>query len=112
VAELEAAGVRHCHTDFYLATKVNFLSGERVACSAKLGPTTTEYFLDYRERAERAPAAALIAVNTTHADKLERRLQRLGIGYQRLDLMKPVLLGFSRPVDPSVLFPDREFPVR
>jgi hypothetical protein len=112
VGELESAGVRFCHTDFYLATKINFLSGERVVCSAKLGPTTTEYFLDYRARAERAPDAALVAVNTAHAAKLERRLQRLGIAYRRLDLMKPVLLGFSRPVDPAVLFPDREFPVR
>ena len=48
VASLEAEGVRHCFTDFFLATKVNFLSGERVVCSAKLGPTTTEYFFEYR----------------------------------------------------------------
>jgi hypothetical protein len=112
VAALQEAGVRFCHTDFYLAAKVDFLSRERVVCSAKLGPTTTEYFLDYRARAEAAPDAALIPVNATAADKLERRLQRLGVGYQRLDLMKPVLLRFSRPVDPALLFPDREFPVR
>jgi hypothetical protein len=112
VAELEAAGVRACHTDFYLATKINFLSQERIVCSSKLGPTTTEYFLDYRRRAEAAADAALVAVNTSHAEKLERRLQRAGIAYQRLDLMKPVLLRFSRPVDPALLFPDREFPVR
>jgi hypothetical protein len=112
VADLEAAAVRFCHTDFYLAAKINFLSGERVVCSAKLGPTTTEYFLDYRLRAERAPDAALIAVNAASAEKLERRLQRAGIAYQRRELMKPVLLGFSRPVDPSLLFPDREFPLR
>jgi hypothetical protein len=112
VAALEAEGVRHCHTDFYLATKVNFLSRERVVCSAKLGPTTTEYFTEYRRRAEQAPDAALIAVNATNAEKLERRLQRAGVSYQRLDLMKPVLLRFSRPVDPALLFPDREFPLR
>jgi hypothetical protein len=112
VADLEGAGIHACHTDFYLATKVNFLSAERVVCSAKLGPTTTEYFLDYRSRAEQAPAAALIAVNATSAEKLERRLQRLGVGYQRLDLMKPVLFRFSRRLDPAELFPDREFPLR
>jgi hypothetical protein len=112
VAALQDAGVRFCHSDFYVATKVNFLSREGVVCSAKLGPTTTEYFLDYRARAEQAGDAALIAVNATQADKLERRLQRAGVAYRRLELMKPVLLGFSRPVDPALLFPDREFPVR
>lgn len=112
VAALEQAGVRFCHTDFYVASKVNFLSEERVVCSAKLGPTTTEYFFEYRARAEQAADAALVAVNSTNAEKLERRLQRLGIAYRRLDLMKPVLLGFSRPVDPVLLFPDREFPLR
>ena len=50
VAELESAGVRWCYTDFHLATKVNFLSEERIICSAKLGPTMTEYFVEYRER--------------------------------------------------------------
>jgi hypothetical protein len=112
VADLEAAGIHACHTDFYLATKVNFLSGERVVCSAKLGPTMTEYFPDYRARAERAPEAALIAVNGANAEKLERRLQRLDVTYQRLELMKPVLFRFSRRVDPADMFPDREFPLR
>jgi hypothetical protein len=109
---LRQAGVRHCHTDFYLAAKVNFLSGEGVICSAKLGPTTTEYFAEYRTLAEQAPEAALIAVNATAAEKLERRLARAGVGYERIDLMKPVLLHFTRPVDPSLLFPDRDFPLR
>jgi hypothetical protein len=112
VSDLQEAGVRFCHTDFYLATKVNFLSAERVVCSAKLGPTRTEYFLDYRPRAEAAPDAALVAVNTTHAAKLERRLQRQGIRYERLESMKPVLFRFSRPVDPALLFPDQDFPLR
>jgi hypothetical protein len=111
VAELDAAGVRWCYTDFYLATKINFLSGERVVCSAKLGPTTTEYFFDYRATVDEAPAAALIAVNPTAAEKLERRLERLGVTYQRHDLMKPVVIP-SRKVDPSELFAGREFPLR
>jgi hypothetical protein len=112
VADLQAAGVRWCHTDFYLATKVVFLSKEAVVCSAKLGPTTTEYFFAYRTAVEQAPEAALVAVNGTAADKLERRLQRLGVSYERRDLMKPVLLRLSRKVDPSELFPDRELPLR
>jgi hypothetical protein len=112
VAGLEREGVRWCYTDFYIATKINFLSEERITCSAKLGPTTTEYFFEYRERVEAAPEAALIAVNTTAAEKLERRLERLGITYERRDLMKPVLLRLSRKVDPSELFPDRDFPWR
>ena len=78
VADLESAGVRWCYTDFYLATKVNFLSGERVVCSAKLGPTTTEYFFDYRDRGGRRARGRLIAVNATAAEKLERRLRAPG----------------------------------
>jgi hypothetical protein len=112
VADLESAGVRWCYTDFFLATKINFLSGERVVCSAKLGPTTTEYFFDYRSTVEAAPAAALVAVNPTAAEKLERRLERLGVSYERRDLMKPVLMGLSRKVDAAEIFPGRDFPLR
>ncbi|HEY3119491.1 MAG TPA: hypothetical protein VGL15_02635 [Vicinamibacteria bacterium] len=112
VASLEAEGVRHCFTDFYLATKIDFLSQERIVCSSKLGPTTTEYFFEYREQTERAPQAALVAVNPTAAEKLERRLERLGVTYERRDLMKPVLLRLSRKVDPAELFPGHSFPLR
>jgi hypothetical protein len=106
-AEMEAAGVRWCYTDFHLATKVNFLSEERIVCSAELGPVQTEYFGEYRRRVELAPEAALIAVNPTAAGKLERRLERLGVTWERRDLMKPVLLRLSRKVEPEELFPDR-----
>jgi hypothetical protein len=112
VADMEREGVRFCYTDFFLATRVNFLSQERIVCSAKLGPITTEYFFEYRERVERAPEAAFIAVNRTSAGRLERRLQALGVGYERQELMKPVLLRLSRKVDPEELFPGREFPMR
>lgn len=110
VADLEAEGVRWCETDFHLATKINFLSQERVVCSSRLGPATTEYFEDYRRQVDAAPEAALIAVNTTAAEKLERRLERLGVSYERRDLMKPVLLRLSRKVDPEELFPGRGSP--
>ncbi len=112
VAELEREGVRFCYTDFFLATRVNFLSRERIVCSAKLGPITTEYFFEYRERVEKAGEAAFIAVNRTSAGRLERRLGELGVAYERRDLLKPVLLRLSRKVDPEELFPGREFPLR
>jgi hypothetical protein len=112
VRGLQAEGVRACYTDFYLATKINFLSGQSVTCSAKLGPTTTEYFFRFRDEVDAAPEAALIAVNQAAADKLERRLERLGVTYERRDLMKPVLLRLSRKVGPEELFPDRAFPLR
>ncbi len=112
VSDMEREGVRFCYTDFFLATRVNFLSGERIVCSAKLGPVTTEYFFAYRERVERASEAAFIAVNRTSAARLEGRLHELQVGYRRVDLLKPVLLGLSRKVDPEELFPDREFPIR
>jgi hypothetical protein len=71
VADLEREGVRFCYTDFFLATRVNFLSREKIVCSAKLGPITTEYFFEYRARVEAAPEAAFIAVNRTSAGRLE-----------------------------------------
>jgi hypothetical protein len=103
VADLESAGVRWCYTDFHLATKINFLSEERVVCSSELGPSQTEYFLDYRDRVSAAGEAALIAVNPTAASRLERRLDRLGVTWERRDLMKPVLLRLSRKVEPEEL---------
>ena len=56
--------MRFCYTDFHLATRINFLSGEKVICSAKLGPITTEYFLDYRSRVEAATEAARSSPST------------------------------------------------
>jgi hypothetical protein len=112
VADLRREGVRWCYTDFFMATKIDFLSGGDVICSSKLGPTTTEYFFRFREEVEAAPRAALVAVNASAAEKLERRLERLGVAYERRDLMKPVLRPLSRKVDPAELFPDRTFPVR
>jgi len=112
VARLEDEGVRWCYSDFFVATRINFLSEERTICSAKLGPVMTEYFFDYRRRVEAAPEAALVAANHAYAAKLERRLEGLGVSYERLDLLKPVLLRVSRKVEPEELFPDRAFPYR
>jgi hypothetical protein len=112
VTGLEEEGVRFCFTDFHLATRINFLSGERVVCSAKLGPTTTEYFFSYREAVERAPEAALVPVNTYSAQRIGQRLHDLGVSYERRDFLKPVLLRLSRKVDPQELFPGRSFPIR
>jgi hypothetical protein len=109
---LEREAVRFCYTDFHLATRINFLSGERVICSAKLGPVTTEYFLSYRERVEHAPEAALVAVNAYSADRMGKRLEALGVTYERRDFMKPVLLRLSRKVEPEELFPGRSFEPR
>jgi hypothetical protein len=112
VAGLEREGVRWCYTDFHLATRINFLSGEQVVCTAKLGPTTTEYFFAYRETVENAPEAALIPVNQYAAERLGQRLADLGVTYERRDFLKPVLLRLSRKVDPQELFPHRSFPMR
>ncbi len=101
--DLPAAGIRACYTDFFVATKINFVSEERVVCSSELGPTTTEYFEDYRRRVQEAPSAALVAVNRTAADKLERRLARLRVGFRRIEMMKPVIMP-ARHVRPAELF--------
>jgi hypothetical protein len=107
VGDLERAGVSHCYTDFYLAAKIDLVSEERVVCASDLGPSMTEYFKDYPARVAKAQRPALIAVNPTAADKLERRFQRIGVRYRRLDLMKPVLIP-ERHVHPSELFPRGE----
>jgi hypothetical protein len=112
VAQLETEGVRYCYTDFHLATRITFLSGQRVICAAKLGPFTTEYIFDYRQRVESAAAAAFIPVNGTAASRLERRFGEMGVSYERVDLMKPVLLRLDRKLDPEDVFPGREFPRR
>ena len=103
-------GVRWCYSDFFTATRINFLTEERTVCSAKLGPVMTEYFYDYRRRVEAAPEAALVAANHAYADKIEKRLQRLGVDWERRDLLRPVFLRLSRKVDPEELFPGRPFP--
>jgi len=112
VTQLEQEGVRYCYTDFHLATRINFLSGQRIICSAKLGPFTTEYIYDYRRQVEAAPEAAFITVNRHAAQRLERRFGEMGVGYERVDMMKPVLLRFDRKLDPEDVFPWREFPWR
>jgi hypothetical protein len=102
VADLRRAGVTHCYTDFHLAAKIDMISEEQVVCAADLGPTTTEYCRDYPRRVSGAPKAALIAVNTTAAEKIGRRLERLGVAYERHEFMKPVLIP-ERHVHPSEL---------
>jgi hypothetical protein len=112
VAQLESEGVRYCYTDFHLATRINFLSGQRVICCSKLGPFTTEYIFDYRREVEAAPEAAFITVNRTAANRLGRRLDEMGVTYDRVDMMKPVILRLDRKLDPEDVFPWREFPWR
>ncbi len=107
---LETQGVRYCYSDYFLSSRVSFFTEERVTCSSKLGPTTTEYFLEYRTRVDRAPEPpAIVAVNRVSADRIERRLRSLGVTHERLDGMKPVFLRLSRRVDPKEIFPGREF---
>jgi hypothetical protein len=109
VANLEREPVRHCYTDFHLATRINFLSGERVVCSAKLGPITTEYFLDYRTRVEAAAEAALIPVNAS------RRGARAAPLCARRRPRAPGLDEAGPPARPKVdleALPGREFPAR
>jgi hypothetical protein len=112
VGRLEAEDVRYCYSDFHLATRITFLSEQRIVCCSKLGPYTTQFIFDYRRRVEAAPEAAFVTVNRTAGRRLGERLDRIGVGYERLELMKPVLLRLDRKVDPEELFPGREFPWR
>ena len=105
VAGLESHGVRFCYSDYYIAARLSFFSEERLQCAAGLGPTPTDYFA-HAARVDSAASAALIPVNRTAAEKLERRLGRLGVSWRRLELMKPVLLP-ERRVTPGEIFPHR-----
>jgi hypothetical protein len=105
VADMLAAGVQHCYSDYYIAARLDFFSEERLVCSAGLGPTPTDYF-EHRPRVDAAAEAALVPVNATAGDKVERRLARIGVTATRLDLMKPVLLP-ARKVTPEELLPHR-----
>ena len=96
---------RFGYTDVWIAVKLSFLAEEQIICCAKLGPSTSESFFEHRLAVEQARTAAYIAVNGTNAGKLERKLARLGVTHDRVDLMKPVLLRLSRKVDPEELFP-------
>lgn len=109
VAELRQAGVRFCYTDYYLAARIDFFGELDPLCSSKLGPITTEYFLEFRERVDRAAAVDIVAINAFSAARIERKLDELGVDYERRDLLKPVLLRLSRKVDPRELFPGRDF---
>ena len=90
------------------------LAGLRIVdlTSVLFGPYTTQFIFDYRRRVEGAPEAAFVTVNRTAGRRLGERLDRIGVGYERLELMKPVLLRLDRKVDPEELFPGREFPWR
>jgi len=105
VSELRALGISRCHSDYYTAARVTFDSGGGIVCSSQLGPTWTDYFELHRIVA-RASNPALIAPNAARADKLERKLERLGVAARRVDLMRPVLLPETR-VDPRELFPQQ-----
>ena len=105
VAELEALGIRRCHSDYYTAARVTFQSGGGIVCSSQLGPTWTDYFELHRLVAD-ADDPALIAPNAARADKVERKLERLGVGSRRVELMRPVLLP-DVAVDPRELFPQQ-----
>jgi hypothetical protein len=105
VAALRELGISRCHSDYYTAARVTFDSGADIVCSSQLGPTWTDYFELHRV-VDRATNPALIAPNAARADKLERKLERLGVATRRVDLMRPVLLPETR-VDPRELFPQQ-----
>ena len=92
-----------------MAARLTFFGEENLLCSSKLGPITTEYFLEYRERVDREPRVDIVAVNQVSAARIEKKLEELGVAYERRDLMKPVLLRLSRRVDPAEIFPGRDF---
>jgi hypothetical protein len=113
VASLESEGVSHCFTDFFLATKVNFLSGERVASARpSSGPPRPSTSSSTAARSTRRPRGARGRERRRAADKLERRLDGWVVTYERRELMKPVLLPAVAQGRPAgALSQTGEFPV-
>ena len=81
-----------------------FIAGGGKGCNI-----TVPFKLDAYEAADEA---AFITVNRHAAKRLERRFGELGVGYERVDMIKPVLLRLDRKLDPEDVFPWREFPWR
>ena len=102
--------MRSCYTDFHLATKINFLSGGSGDLLGEAGPDHDRVLLPLPGGGGGRAGRGAGRGEQAAADKLERRLERLGVTYERRDLMKPVLLRLSRKVEPEELFPDRSLP--
>jgi len=103
VAELEALGVRFAHTDYFISYKYNFLSHGRLALTSALGPAQTEWYRTYRDEAAQAARVALIPRSFRMARRVCRRLDALGVSYERRDLLYPVIYDLSEKVDLSSL---------
>ena len=112
VADMEREGVRYCYTDFFLATRVNFLSGERIVCTAKLGPSrpsTSSRTASGSRRRPRRRSSPSIAPRPG-ASRRQPGGARRPLRAARADEAGAARL--SRKVDPQELFPGREFPMR
>jgi hypothetical protein len=103
IADLEALGLRHFHSDYHLSYKYVFLSHGRTIWTSELGPSQTEWYFPFREEVDRAENVALVPRSFRFARRLERRLEARGIRYRRKDLLYPVLFDFSEPVHPRDL---------
>ncbi len=98
VNELEALGVRHGYTDFYVSYKYMFLSHGRLVLSSELGPEQTERYPPLREEVAKADEVILIPRSFRMARRVCRRLDAQGVRYRRKDLLYPVIYDLSEPV--------------
>jgi hypothetical protein len=99
LAELD---VRYAHSDYHLSYKYVFLSHGRMVWTSELGPSSTEWYLPFREEVAAAGAkAALVPRSYRFARRIERRLEARGLQYRREDLLYPVLFDFSETVRPE-----------
>jgi hypothetical protein len=99
LAELD---VRYAHSDYHLSYKYVFLSHGRMVWTSELGPSSTEWYLPFREEVAAAGAkAALVPRSYRFARRIERRLEAKDLEYRREDLLYPVLFGFSETVRPE-----------
>jgi hypothetical protein len=99
---LEELDIRYVHSDYHLSYKYVFLSHGRMVWTSELGPSSTEWYLPFREEVRANGAeAALVPRSYRFARRIERRLEARGLEYRRENLLYPVLFDFSETVRPE-----------
>jgi hypothetical protein len=95
---LEAAGVRRGHAGFTLATRYTFLSEGRTLIAGDLGPEVDWVYLPHAHEIEEEGADAYFTDRSDLADRLGRRLNALGVTFERTAGLPAMFHRLSRRV--------------
>jgi hypothetical protein len=103
LARLDALGIRRGSAGFTLATRYTFLSDGGVVIAGDLGPEVDWVYLPHAHRVATEGADAYFATRPDLAEGLARRLDALGVAYQRTEGLPAVFHALSRRVELSEL---------